>query len=588
MSLVTRDRSRSYLILAVLFISAVLFTNYLWIKDDNSIRGDGSQNHLLFSIDFYYLLSDILQDQTTHLWTKTGRIIQLLSAPPGHESVYWPNGLNLTAFVFYSLFGKSLLIAKLSLFPYVVILLYATYSIGKWISSGFVGILASFVLFMYPIIFESSRQFQPDLPLTSMVALDVLLLLKSDEFRNRKYSFLFGLSLGWSMLIKGQAMLFIMGPLAMTGYRIFRNSWKASRIQTEQLQNGIIGAIVSILIASLWWGPHLEITMDRLEEHILPNHRAIEAFFSYDEKYSMAGLSYHPRALFHYSVSPVLFLISVLCFISFLRGEARYKDLLLAWLLIPFLLFSFVFTAKDIRFLMPILPIMALVTAHEVGRIKRNGQKIPLFTFLVFFSLTQFYLLSYASQEAKHLSIGPFRLLGVVDGFIGADYGGGPPHKEEFKIKEIIGAIKENADRNNSVKIGWITVSPFRPSTLEFIYWLRMKDSSLNAINLTEMPRKFLSQFDLFDFILFYLPVKNASLRWPQGEAFEELVMAQHGTRINMFNKNAMNRWNRLLKILEEAKSNFQLVREIPVDQSSVYYLYKRKSDDHKKRDLPS
>jgi len=219
-------RAYLYPILALSIIFFALASNYFWLKGDDSICGMGSILILRSSIEFFYDFSDIFKENTTSIWTKLKEVIGLSGRPVRHSSLYWPNGLNLGASIFYFFLGNSLLSAKLSLLPYLFILLFSTYLIGRLIYSDFVGILALFFLFSYPLIFQSSRQFQLDFPLTAMVSLNILLLLKCDNFKNRLYSFLFGLALGWAMLIKGQVMLFIIWPLFFVLYRTFANSRK--------------------------------------------------------------------------------------------------------------------------------------------------------------------------------------------------------------------------------------------------------------------------------------------------------------------------------------------------------------------------
>ncbi|MBU1864558.1 MAG: glycosyltransferase family 39 protein, partial [Candidatus Omnitrophica bacterium] len=162
-----------YFIFILLFILGVLICNYTWFQEDDSIEGSGAPNHVGFSIEFFYKLSDIINEKSLTLGSKVNQIVYLLGNPVKFSCVEWPNGLNTTASVFYYLFGKSLFSAKLSLMPYLIILLLSTYLIGRTLFSDFVGLLAMFLLYMYPLIFESFRQFQLDSPLTAMVALSI-------------------------------------------------------------------------------------------------------------------------------------------------------------------------------------------------------------------------------------------------------------------------------------------------------------------------------------------------------------------------------------------------------------------------------
>ena len=179
-------RNKLYIIIVLVILVFAVLSDYIWIKGNDSINGVDSQNHLFFSINFFYDFSDIVTQGTFSLWEKAWKSMELLTRPVKHSCFYWPNGLNFSASFFYFLFGPKLISAKLTLLPYLLILLISTYLIGKTLYGRLAGIMAMFILFMYPLIFESFRQFQLDSPLTAMVALSMLTLIKSDYFKDSR------------------------------------------------------------------------------------------------------------------------------------------------------------------------------------------------------------------------------------------------------------------------------------------------------------------------------------------------------------------------------------------------------------------
>ncbi|MCX5701642.1 MAG: glycosyltransferase family 39 protein [Candidatus Omnitrophica bacterium] len=455
--------------------------------------------------------------------------------------------------------------------PYLAILLFSTYLIGSLIFSGFVGLLATFVLFMNPLIFTSSRQFQLDFPLTAMVALSILLFLKSNNFTNRKYSFFFGLSLGWTMLIKGQGMIFIICPLLWSFYKIFANRWKEI-LRTGQFQNIAIFILVAGLIASIWWGDQLKMARIDLYEHIFSKQKSIEANFSWNEKYSFTALSFYSRELLK-SLGLFLFLAFIISFIFFLIRKIQHKGTILAWIIPPFLLFNFAFTVKHIRFLLPLMPAVALITAWGLGQIRNKILKIPILSVMLIYAPIQFYLLSYCPWNYREVSIGNLKIFGRL-GF-GTDYEAPPPHKEDFKVKEAVRIIREHALLNQPVKIGSISCES-NPSNLEMLYYLRLEDRFIEPFDFTEMHKDFQENFNSLDFIVFHQPAQS-SLKWPGGEQFIKLLKARHKERIAQLEQPySRDQWERLLKILEEAEPDFQLVGKVFKDKGDSYYIYKR------------
>jgi hypothetical protein len=567
-----RKNGNIYFVIALLFILSAGVSNYLFFKDDNYATGVDSHNHLFFSIEFFYRILCIVQDSAISLLAKTIKVIGL-QGKSLHGDAYWPNGLNFTSSIFYFLVGKSIFSAKLSLLPYLFILLLSTYLIGKIMFSDPVGLLATFLLFMYPMIFMSSRQFQLDFPLTAMVTLTILLLLKSNNFRNIEYSIFSGFSLGWTMLIKGQAMIFIIWPLLWISYKLIIDRRKGI-LKVGQFQNIIIFALTAELIASIWWGPQMKTSIINLYSHILSKQKAIEANFGWNEKYSFDALSFHSKELFK-NLGPLFFLTFIIPFILFLRHKLRHKSIILSWIIPPFLLFNFIFTVKHARFLMPFYPAMALVTAWGLLQIRYKVLKITILSVTLIYAFIQFYMLSYCPWHYREIALCGIKILGKLDGTSG--YEAPPPHKEDFKIAEVVSIIRKHTPFPHPVKLGSISCGGSRPYNLEMLYWISLEDRYLEPIDLIEMSNEFLNNMNALDFVLFQQPAQS-SLKWPRGEEFINLLIKQgHAERIRQFEQTQYKyQWRRLLQLLEESEPDFQLVGRVLKDEESVYYIYKR------------
>jgi len=559
-------------LIIVLFIIATVMVNYMWVKGDNSIKGVDCQNHLLYSINFFYDFSNIIFISNEAFLAKIIKAFRLIGNPVQFSSVlYWPNGLNLTATIFYLLLGKSLLSAKLAIFPYLIILLIAIYFIGKELHSRAIGLLAAFILFMYPLIFESSRQFGLDLPLTAMVTLSILFLLKCDYFKNTKYSLFLGLSLGWGMLIKGQIVLFITWPVLWVIYRAFKDSkglGKRFFLSWRQLQNIAIFVVVAGLIGSIWWGNKILKTIAYLMGHIFSSPEALDPLWDMGGKYSLDSLTRQLRRLADSSTGIFLFIPFFFSLIPFLRHKVRFKWLYLLWLIVPFLLFSLIFTAKHPRFLMPILPVIALITAFGLGTIRKRWVKIPFFSIIVAFSLIQFCVLSYCDWNYRNFSLGPIKI------FRGTGYRV-VPHYQDFKIEEVVKIINSHAHLDHPIGIGFINCGN-RPDTLEMLYWLRLKSGNLEPICMTETHKYFLRDFDSIDFILLQVS-RSSSVSWPGGEKFIELYKEIHSGKLRSFSNKEYQEMSLLLRKLKEARSDFYLAGRVIREDNVVYYIYKRR-----------
>ncbi|MBU1864559.1 MAG: glycosyltransferase family 39 protein [Candidatus Omnitrophica bacterium] len=501
------------------------------------------------------------------------QVVYLFGNPVKFCGIYWPNGLNATASVFYYLFGKSLFSAKLSLMPYLFILLLSTYLIGRKLFSDFVGLLAMFLLYMYPLIFESFRQFQLDSPLTAMVALSILFLIKCNDFKSRKYSLWLGISLGWGMLIKGQAILYIIGPLCFVLYRACRHCW-VHPLRSRQLQNIGIFMLLSVMIASLWWGHQIGATVSELMRHTVNPDRRMQFSWSWYEKYSFESLSYYMRELLTPLGLPfyIIFLIS---FLFFLKLKVKHKGIALCWSVFPFLLFSVLIKIKDVRFLMPVFPFMAIITAWGVNEVKNKAIQCFTLFFIIAFCIIQYHTLSYWPLHKRNVSkIFFLKMFGTT---LYDTFG---VRTIDFKIDEVINVIRRNTSAKQYIVMGVITACDERPAPWEVVYWLKMKDELLEPIHLTEMHHSFLLNYDSIDFILLCVPLNNSlqlnsSLQWPAGEELRMFLKTKYSDKIGELEVAFPITWNKVLKLLENDRINFQLVGKIAIEDSK-YFVYKR------------
>ncbi|MCM8814198.1 MAG: glycosyltransferase family 39 protein [Candidatus Omnitrophica bacterium] len=284
--------------------ASILLTAVFWCYYDNSIRGVDSPNHLFFSLEFFYRMRDILQSPAS-LIAKGAEILRALGTATPSSTVYWPNGLYAGTAFFYYCSGPALFAAKLSMIPYLIALIVATYLIGMRLFSEKIGLLAAAGCFFYPLIFQSARQYQLDLPLTAMVACSVFLLLASEQFNRRSISVCLGISCGWAMLIKGQFLLFIIGPLAYYLYAARRTNVNP-RQRRRQYVNFALFLVFFLLIASIWWGGKIRNVLDCLTIHVTEPLKALEManYLSWEEKYSIRSIAFYIHTLALCSLRP--------------------------------------------------------------------------------------------------------------------------------------------------------------------------------------------------------------------------------------------------------------------------------------------
>ena len=168
--------------------------NWIYVSKRLTIRGWDRPAHLVRTLIYNDMLKEIdvrsLFEAMTWSWNR----------PPLRH---------LTALPFYRLFGVSTDVALMSNAVFIVMLFFSVYGIGKRMHSRSTGLLAAFLVSMYPVLFGISRLSYVDYALTAMVALIIYFLVRTEGFVRRRYSVFLGLSLGLGALTKWPVMAFV-------------------------------------------------------------------------------------------------------------------------------------------------------------------------------------------------------------------------------------------------------------------------------------------------------------------------------------------------------------------------------------------
>ncbi len=251
-----RIEGYAYPLVLGLLVSFHLVNNWLWVSTNVTLLGWDRLSHLGKSLIYYRLLQRITPVSLFTAMTWQG---------------YRPPLVFLMASLLYRIFGLSTDVALMSNSLYVAILLLAVYGIGKSIYGKAVGLLAALLTSLFPILFALSRTFYVDYALAAFVSLSIYLLLESDDFGDRKFSLLFGLSLGLGMLVKWTFLAFVAGPFIYTLIRSFffgpqasvPPTWRGElgRLKTTYrhiLAHPLLHLAGGFLLTSIWYLPNKE------------------------------------------------------------------------------------------------------------------------------------------------------------------------------------------------------------------------------------------------------------------------------------------------------------------------------------------
>lgn len=391
--------------------------NFIWLRADSHPLGPDEIFHIQDYLSFHTQIKtlDLKHDS---LFTLVKKVWHSLNVTENT----WPRGVYCLTYILMAFFRHSIFAMKMTNMVYVALLIIAVYGIGRKCFSHETGLLAAFIVTMYPALCGSARIYGFDFPLTAMTALSVLCMLLSENFRRREFSVLFGIVLGSGLLVKGQIVFFIGGMLGWSLWHFF--VVKELNDLTRRKKNIFIAIGISLLISSVWWLGNVEANGRFLYEHFvmrqtiyIPSNTGwlgvVDGI--------MRSVLFYPR-FFIGHLSPLFcgFFIFALCVCA--RQHFQYKTLLFFWILFPYVVFT-VMGQKNGRYLLPSYPAIALLTGHGLLQIKSMKIKKMLVVSVLVLGIAQFLKLTF--------NIGVFPGIVIHDPYhwYQSDY---PPHEIQY------------------------------------------------------------------------------------------------------------------------------------------------------------
>ena len=589
-----------YILLTILLLFHAT-NNYIWLKKDTLPPGWDQAAHLILSLEYFHALTTPSLDVIPRLFS---------------VSNYYPPLFHISASPFYLLFGTSDDIACMSAIIFLGILIFSTYGIGKRIYNRNTGLLSAFLVSMYPIIFGETREYLIDIPVVAMVALSIYVLLLSNNFKNKRYSILFGITLGLGMLTKWTFIFFIIGPFCYVLFRSFTwnfsfgtikrlnffckvkkpfilccfsgiafglFSWayvkavfeKNFILDTWILLCALLGVIISLLIWVVFSWLISLITEEEFEKILqLDSYSFLSGFilllyfkqffsytvnfgyypviafitlmillkfyflkdylieslkylfgYQYQKVYSdknlitsnililillgilIMSIWYFPNfapvytSLSSFSAGgviegdpPIFSLNSVLyylfnlinnqiflpCFIFFLIGfiytiktKDKNKAILLLWIFLPYLIFTFL-SNKDVRYTMPFLPPIAIISTSWISKIRNKKMKSVIIASILIITFFQFVAITNGIDAIPHQKVikTPFCNINIYSQHVHITH---PSVEQNWKIQEILRYINESKNKNQGYQHVGIVPNAYRFQPGAFEYYTMLK-----------------------------------------------------------------------------------------------------------------
>ncbi|MBI4129741.1 glycosyltransferase family 39 protein [Candidatus Roizmanbacteria bacterium] len=238
--------------------------------------------------------------------------------------------------------------------------------------------MSSLLFSLLPPVYAASRWLLLDIPLTALFLSSLFFLEKSNGLTHKKYSILFTVFLSATLLAKEQAIVYFIIPLMFKAKQLLRANKKTLLA---------FGAAV-LLVVSPWY---------------LVNASAISQFVQFfytgepgdpQQVLSAESIFYYLYILINFSFTlfGFLFLLFALYWTRYVKLTAR----LLLTVLFTYVVFTFVHN-KDSRYILPILPFLAVIVAYPFATFIKQRLFFPAFLFplLISYYLLYFFMLSF-------------------------------------------------------------------------------------------------------------------------------------------------------------------------------------------------
>jgi Dolichyl-phosphate-mannose-protein mannosyltransferase len=279
----------------------------------------------------------------------------------------------LTTVPLYLLFGPSRLVAYLTNIGYLGLLLWGIYLLGLHLYGRCAGLLAVFIAATFTATVNYSRDYLLEFPASAFVSLGMYALLRSEAFHHRPWCLAFGALAGLSVLTKTMTGVFFVGPVLFASVCLV---WRR-QLSVAVQKNFLLAVGVGILVAAMWWGPNFRTAFGYL---IYYGFRAGSVPYAKGGVglLSLENLIYYARHLMNHGLSflyAVLFLglmifVGMKALVHGTHGTAGDAPVtpaptpqtayLWVWLLIGYLILTFVPNKGEERYALPLLPPIAL------------------------------------------------------------------------------------------------------------------------------------------------------------------------------------------------------------------------------------
>jgi hypothetical protein len=296
---------------------------------------------------------------------------------------------------FILLFGRSMDSGVYVNLFFEILLLVATFNIGKLVENNKAGLVSAIIVAAYPPLINLSHIYRPHFAMSACVALTVWLLLLLQKKRSIKVVWLFGLSLAFGFWIHPTFLWVAPVPAAIfclyivfsqhpTQITLIKQSpaWLLARIRDPLFLYGLLpAALVSIGVVLIWY-----LTIGQTGLSILTFMNSPEVMEFRGEEIITVGFEHVPPSFWWYAItSPnalsTVFVVLLVIGMAVSLIKRQFPNLMLLILFVIGYVTLSLQSTFGWRYFTPLLPVAAALTGTWIGRLQ-NRTFASILTFL--------------------------------------------------------------------------------------------------------------------------------------------------------------------------------------------------------------
>lgn len=305
----------------------------------------------------------ISENQSPPLWDIAGHsnrsayFAQLLSqgefkAVFNFNTIYPPFAYLVTA-LFFLIGGWSALIPSLSLLPFLILFVLATYSLANSLyRRRDLALAVAALALAYPLLAHFTRIYDLDFPQAALTTAAIAALLKTKRLTDRRWVIWSALAIALAILTKWTAVIFMVVPLVWELGAAVRNKvdWKKSLTNL-----GILGGLILALVLP-WYIRHGRAIYD---SSVATRNNVFSVPF--ENLWSWGNISFYAKQTSRAITWPlaIAFIAGLLILFWKQRKVAVY---LLFAIGVPYLFLTFALYSKESRYFLPVFPLLAVIT----------------------------------------------------------------------------------------------------------------------------------------------------------------------------------------------------------------------------------